>query len=72
MKQQQPNYPCAMTVDVEDYFHVAAFENTINPNNWSDFETRVETNTHLLLNLFERKNLKATFFYTRLGRKTIS
>ena len=60
--EQQQAYPCAMTVDVEDYFHVAAFENTINPEDWSQYETRVENNTQALLDLFQRKQLTATFF----------
>ncbi len=51
-----------MTVDVEDYFHVAAFENTIDPDKWSEYTTRVEQNTNSLLELFERKGLQATFF----------
>ncbi len=51
-----------MTVDVEDYFHVAAFENAIDPSDWPNYETRVENNTETLLNLFEKKNLTATFF----------
>ena len=60
--QQQNKHPCAMTVDVEDYFHVAAFENTINPSEWNAYETRVVQNTETLLSLFNRKNIKATFF----------
>lgn len=56
------SHPCAMTIDVEDYFHVAAFENTIDPKKWSNYETRVENNTEALLNLFDRKNITATFF----------
>ena len=52
----------AMTVDVEDYFHVSAFENTIDKSKWHDLPLRVEHNTHRLLNLFEQHNVKSTFF----------
>lgn len=52
----------AMTVDVEDYFHVAAFSDVIDINKWSDYPCRVERNTDILLELFKRKDIKATFF----------
>ena len=35
----------AMTVDVEDYFQVAAFEKIITPNDWDDLSHRVDKNT---------------------------
>lgn len=52
----------AMTVDVEDYYHVAAFARQIDPNAWDRFEPRVEGNTHRLLDLFDGHEVKATFF----------
>ena len=52
----------ALTVDVEDYFHVAAFSNQILYNEWDSFELRVEKNTQRLLQLFDEKKIKATFF----------
>jgi polysaccharide deacetylase family protein (PEP-CTERM system associated) len=52
----------ALTVDVEDYFHVSAFENVIEKSNWQNLEMRVEKNTHRLLKLFEQKQAKCTFF----------
>ena len=51
-----------MTVDVEDYFHVSAFENTIDKADWNSLELRVEKNTYRLLELFEQKQAKCTFF----------
>ncbi len=51
-----------MTVDVEDYFHVSAFEKVIDPNNWESLPCRVEQNTYRLLELFEQNNVKSTFF----------
>ena len=52
----------AMTVDVEDYFHVAAFARDISPDDWDKIESRVERNTKKILDIFAIKNLKATFF----------
>ena len=52
----------AMTIDVEDYFQVSAFEHKFNPNNWDDIHPRVEANTHKLLDLFSENDAKATFF----------
>lgn len=52
----------ALTVDVEDYFHVAAFSKQIDPASWDSFPLRVESNTHRLLDLFAQYNTKATFF----------
>lgn len=52
----------AMTIDVEDYFHVSAFENNIKPEDWDSLPCRVEQNTARLLQLFDDTNIKATFF----------
>ena len=51
-----------MTVDVEDYFHVSAFDSVINPKEWSSITPRVGDNTHRLIDLFNENNVKATFF----------
>lgn len=52
----------AMTVDVEDFFHVSAFESIIKPEQWQDYQPRVENNTKRLLDLFAKHNIKSTFF----------
>lgn len=52
----------ALTVDVEDYFHVAAFSKQIDPATWDGFTLRVERNTHRLLGLFAEYDVRATFF----------
>jgi len=52
----------ALTVDVEDYFQVSAFANQIDMKDWPNWPLRVEQNTHALLELFEKKNVRATFF----------
>jgi polysaccharide deacetylase family protein (PEP-CTERM system associated) len=52
----------AMTVDVEDYFQVSAFEKQISRSNWASHSSRVEENTDRILALFDAHNTKATFF----------
>lgn len=52
----------AMTIDVEDYFQVSAFEGVAPRHRWNDFESRVEANTTRLLDLFDERSVKGTFF----------
>jgi polysaccharide deacetylase family protein (PEP-CTERM system associated) len=52
----------ALSVDVEDYFHVEAFASYISPQEWSSFSPRVEKNVACILDLFNRYQVKATFF----------
>lgn len=66
-----------MTIDVEDYFHVSAFEKQSPPATWGGRECRVENNTDLILNILDEYNVKVTFFilgwvaerYPQLTRK---
>lgn len=51
-----------MTVDVEDFFQVSAFENVIPRENWDKYQLRVEKNTQRILELFSKYEAKATFF----------
>ena len=51
-----------LSVDVEDWFQVGAFENTISRDDWDSLEPRVEANTDRVLALFEAGGVKATFF----------
>ena len=51
-----------MTIDVEDYFQVSAFEERISREDWDRFPSRVEQNTERILDLFDRHGVKATFF----------
>lgn len=68
MSGQGPQYAAAklivnaMTVDVEDYFQVSAFESYIPKADWDRLPRRVETNTRRILDLFGRRGIKATFF----------
>ncbi len=52
----------AMTVDVEDYFQVSAFERYIDRSDWETQECRVERNVDRILGLFSDSDVKATFF----------
>lgn len=52
----------AMTVDVEDYFQVSAFENVIQKKDWDSVGLRVGDNTHRLLDIFAQYDVKSTFF----------
>jgi polysaccharide deacetylase family protein (PEP-CTERM system associated) len=52
----------ALSVDVEDWFQVGAFENVIARAAWETIPGRVERNTDHVLALFDRAGVKATFF----------
>jgi polysaccharide deacetylase family protein (PEP-CTERM system associated) len=52
----------AMTVDVEDYFQVSAFEPHISKQQWDVLPHRVAANTNKILDLFAAHGVKATFF----------
>lgn len=51
-----------MSVDVEDYFQVSAFERTIRRQDWNSLGWRVERNTDRVLEIFASNGVKATFF----------
>jgi len=51
-----------LSVDVEDWFQVGAFEQVIDRQDWEALEHRVEANTHAVLDLFAAADVKATFF----------
>ena len=52
----------AFTVDVEDYFHVAALSSAVRRDSWSSRELRVEANTDRLLGVLAERGTRATFF----------
>jgi polysaccharide deacetylase family protein (PEP-CTERM system associated) len=52
----------AISVDVEDWFQVGAFETVIHRKDWGNYEHRVEANTDAVLALFADAGVKATFF----------
>jgi polysaccharide deacetylase family protein (PEP-CTERM system associated) len=52
----------AMSIDVEDYFQVSAFEPYINKSKWDGIEHRVEQNTRKILTMLAANSTQATFF----------
>ena len=52
----------AMTIDVEDYFQVSAFESHIARETWPQLACRVEANIDRILALLDGAGIKATFF----------
>jgi polysaccharide deacetylase family protein (PEP-CTERM system associated) len=52
----------ALSIDVEDYFQVAAFAGQISITDWDRCESRVERNVDLILDLLADYETKATFF----------
>jgi polysaccharide deacetylase family protein (PEP-CTERM system associated) len=63
----QPSRACgdivnAMSVDVEDYFQVSAFDRIVSRAGWGDFSSRVVPNTQRILERFDRAGVRSTFF----------
>lgn len=58
----RPRVMNALTVDVEDYFHVSAFDGLFNRDRWETLESRVSANTDRLLAIFGDAGVHATFF----------
>lgn len=51
-----------LSVDVEDWFQVGAFEKVIDKRDWESLTPRVERNTDAVLALFAESGVRATFF----------
>ena len=51
-----------LSIDLGDWFHVLDNEATSSPNQWEKFPSRVEKSTERLLALFDKHDVKATFF----------
>lgn len=51
-----------LSVDVEDWFQVGAFETVIDRSQWDGLALRVEDNVVRILDLFAKANAKGTFF----------
>ena len=62
MNQSSNKKQHLLTILVEDYFHVGAFESLIQERNWANFEPRYEKNTLKTLDLLDEYDTKATFF----------
>ena len=57
-----PGIVNGLSVDVEDWFQVGAFENVIDRGDWDGLALRVEDNVLRILDLFDEAQVKATFF----------
>ncbi|MBN4056889.1 DUF3473 domain-containing protein [bacterium AH-315-J21] len=51
-----------LTVDLEEWFVVEILSDRFDREQWQKLPSRIEDNTYLLLELFERKRVSATFF----------
>ncbi|HEY4077880.1 MAG TPA: XrtA system polysaccharide deacetylase [Rhizomicrobium sp.] len=52
----------ALSVDVEDYYQVQALSSVCARPDWDKYESRVERNTDLILDVLAQSGAKATFF----------
>jgi polysaccharide deacetylase family protein (PEP-CTERM system associated) len=52
----------AFSIDVEDYFQVAALAPAVSRESWPTREYRVERNTDVILNLLAERGIRGTFF----------
>ncbi len=52
----------ALSVDVEDWFQVGAFESVIDRGDWGGLADRVDRNVREILDLFDEAEATATFF----------
>ncbi len=53
----------ALTVDVEEWFHVCGIERSVPRERWDELESRVELSVRRVLDLCDRHSAKATFFF---------
>ncbi len=52
----------ALTIDVEDWYQVSAFDDVLARSDWADMASRVERSTARLLELLDKHGVHATFF----------
>ena len=57
-----PHVVNAMSIDVEDYFHVSVFDGIVPRSTWDAMESRVHRNTERLLDIFDEFKVRSTFF----------
>jgi polysaccharide deacetylase family protein (PEP-CTERM system associated) len=64
LKSKTSNKSILLTFDVEEWFQVENFKGYIPFSSWSSFDLRVESNTHIILDLLDSFSFKpkATFF----------
>ena len=52
----------ALTFDLEEYFHVSAYADHVQPIDWNSFPSRVAESTDRILQMLDLHQLHATFF----------
>ena len=52
-----------LTFDIEDWFHILDNKKSKTEKEWSSYESRIHKNTDIILELLEKNNLKATFYF---------
>lgn len=52
----------AISVDLEDWYHIGGFDSSIIQKNWKEYRPRLEGNVSTIINLFKQYNTQATFF----------
>jgi polysaccharide deacetylase family protein (PEP-CTERM system associated) len=52
----------ALTIDIEEYYHVSGFANCVDRGDWDRFESRVGPSTERLLDCLATADIRATFF----------
>ncbi|HWG45958.1 MAG TPA: XrtA system polysaccharide deacetylase [Gemmataceae bacterium] len=52
----------ALTIDVEDYYHVSGFDHCVSREEWDDFPSRVTDSTHRVLDRLAEAEVHGTFF----------
>jgi polysaccharide deacetylase family protein (PEP-CTERM system associated) len=62
IEDSMPSVVNAFSIDVEDYFQVAALAPAAPPDTWPTWEYRVERNTECILNLLAERGVRGTFF----------
>ncbi|MHB1423531.1 MAG: XrtA system polysaccharide deacetylase [Gemmataceae bacterium] len=52
----------ALTIDVEDYYHVSGFDRCVSRQQWDDFTPRIGDSTRRVLHRLAEAGVRATFF----------
>ena len=52
----------ALTIDLEEYFHPTEVNPFVDPADWPSLPSRIERQTHQILDILRSRNTRATFF----------
>ena len=62
----------ALTIDLEDYYMVSAFEPVVKREDWHKYESRIERNTHRILEILAEAKPPSTQFKTQNSKLKIA